>query len=272
MPASGVTAVVVNVTATGGTARSFVTVYPDGSGRPGSSSVNFTAGETIANLVMVPVGADGKVDFYNSAGSVNLVADLSGYYTGQGPSWGDAIEVPGTAALNTGSAQVMSLPCPSAGNCAAVGTYSTGADTGQAFVVSEVDGSWGDAIQVPCAQRLQWRPGLLGVVLVGRQLRRRRRLQRDQLRWQSGVCRQPELSAHRVPPAESLVLADGPPGADPVRRRRNQARPVWLKPEPLQPTGAFKPRGTGCCSRPGECHPVPGGNARSCWMAGQSAG
>jgi hypothetical protein len=84
VPAAGVTAVVLNVTATGATANSIVTVYPDGETRPGTSNLNFTKGETIANLVVVPVGADGKVDFYNVAGSVNLVADLSGYYSAAG--------------------------------------------------------------------------------------------------------------------------------------------------------------------------------------------
>jgi len=68
------------VTATGPTSNSYVTVYPDGGTRPVASNLNFTAGETIPNLVVVPVGADGKVDFYNTAGSVNLVADLAGYY------------------------------------------------------------------------------------------------------------------------------------------------------------------------------------------------
>jgi hypothetical protein len=80
VPSSGVTAVVLNVTAVGGTASSFVIVYPDGQARPGTSNLDFAKGQTIANLVVVPVGADGKVDFYNDAGSVNLVADLDGYY------------------------------------------------------------------------------------------------------------------------------------------------------------------------------------------------
>ncbi len=31
------------------------------------------------NLVVVPVGADGKVDFYTSAGSAQIVADVSGW-------------------------------------------------------------------------------------------------------------------------------------------------------------------------------------------------
>jgi hypothetical protein len=91
------------------------------------------------------------------ASAGNCVA--GGYYTGSSAeqafvadevdgTWGDAIEVPGTAALNTGGAQVVSVSCASAGNCAAGGYYdnSTGL---QAFVVSEVDGTWGDAIEVP---------------------------------------------------------------------------------------------------------------------------
>jgi hypothetical protein len=148
--ASGVTAVVLNVTATDPTASSFVTVYPDGGTRPVASNLNFTRGETIPNLVVVPVGADGKVDFYNSAGSVNLVADLAGYYTAGGAPWADAIEVPGTAALNTGGvAQVFSVSCASAGNCAAGGSYTDGSGNSQAFVADEVDGTWGDAIEVP---------------------------------------------------------------------------------------------------------------------------
>jgi hypothetical protein len=80
VPSSGVTAVVLNVTAVNPTASSYVTVYPDGQARPLASNLNFTAGETIPNLVVVPVGRNGKVDFYNAAGSVNLVADLAGYY------------------------------------------------------------------------------------------------------------------------------------------------------------------------------------------------
>jgi hypothetical protein len=81
VPASGVTAVVLNVTATNPTDSSFVTVYPDGEAVPTASNLNFTAGETIPNLVLVPVGADGKIDFYNHTGSTDLVADLEGFYT-----------------------------------------------------------------------------------------------------------------------------------------------------------------------------------------------
>ena len=48
VPATGVTAVVLNLTATGPTAASYVTTYTDGQARPAAgSNLNFTRGETI---------------------------------------------------------------------------------------------------------------------------------------------------------------------------------------------------------------------------------
>jgi hypothetical protein len=86
-PASGVGAVVLNVTVTGATAGGFETVYPDGIIRPGTSNLNFTAGQTVPSLVLAPVGADGKVDLYvSSVGRVQLIADVSGYTVAGIPS------------------------------------------------------------------------------------------------------------------------------------------------------------------------------------------
>jgi hypothetical protein len=67
-------------------------------------------------------------------------------------SWQDAIEVPGTAALNTaGNAGANSVSCASAGNCAVGGQYTSGSSLNysQAFVADEVNGSWQDAVGVP---------------------------------------------------------------------------------------------------------------------------
>jgi len=73
-------AVILNVTATGATAETFVTVYPDGVGRPDASSLNVAQGATIANLVVAKVGANGKVRLYNHAGSLHLLADVTGFF------------------------------------------------------------------------------------------------------------------------------------------------------------------------------------------------
>jgi PKD repeat protein len=87
VPADGVTAVALNVTVTGPTLGGFVAVFPDGIAMPNTSSSNFVAGQTVANLVIVPVGADGKVDLTNSSdGRTNLVADVVGYFRTAGGS------------------------------------------------------------------------------------------------------------------------------------------------------------------------------------------
>lgn len=73
-------AVVVNVTAVSPTANGLLTVYPDGSTQPGTSSLNYTAGQTLANEVIVPV-VDDTVEIHESGrGSANVLADLAGYY------------------------------------------------------------------------------------------------------------------------------------------------------------------------------------------------
>jgi hypothetical protein len=63
-------------------------------------------------------------------------------------TWGDAQEVPGTAALNVNGAYVDSVSCASAGNCSAVGSY-TGSSSSGVFVADEAGGTWGDAEEIP---------------------------------------------------------------------------------------------------------------------------
>ena len=83
---AGATAVVANVTATGATAQSFLTAYPDGSTRPLASNLNFSAGQSVPNLVTVPLSSGGALDLYNALGSVNALVDVDGYY---GPGSGE---------------------------------------------------------------------------------------------------------------------------------------------------------------------------------------
>lgn len=78
------TAVVLNVTATRPDASTDIRVYPtpaDPTAAPPTvSNLNVVARVTAANLVTVKVGAAGQVRFRNAAGSVDLIADLSGYF------------------------------------------------------------------------------------------------------------------------------------------------------------------------------------------------
>ncbi|MBV1893517.1 MAG: hypothetical protein KUG57_05670, partial [Ilumatobacteraceae bacterium] len=77
---SGAKAVILNVTAANAASDTYVTVYPNGVARPDASSLNIAGGQTAANLVVAKVGTDGKVRLYNSAGSVSLIADVTGYF------------------------------------------------------------------------------------------------------------------------------------------------------------------------------------------------
>lgn len=81
LPASGVSSVVMNVTVTDPKSGGFITAYPSGTARPTASNLNFTAGQTIPNLVTVKVGGDGRVSLTNSSsGTIHLIADVAGYY------------------------------------------------------------------------------------------------------------------------------------------------------------------------------------------------
>ena len=88
VPASGVSAVVLNVTVTEPTAGSFLTAWPAAEARPLASNLNFTAGQTVPNLVVVKLGAGGRVSLYNNAGSTHVIADVSGWYGASGATQG----------------------------------------------------------------------------------------------------------------------------------------------------------------------------------------
>ena len=81
VPGSGVTAVVVNVTAVAPTKNTYLSVYPDGVASPGTSNLNPDAGAVLANLVEVGVGTDGKIDVYNNMGTTDVVVDVEGFVT-----------------------------------------------------------------------------------------------------------------------------------------------------------------------------------------------
>jgi alpha-tubulin suppressor-like RCC1 family protein len=73
------TAVSLNLTALDATAPTYVTAYPSGT-PPLASSLNLTPGEIVPNQVIVAVGPGDTIQLYNKFGTVDLVADLDGYY------------------------------------------------------------------------------------------------------------------------------------------------------------------------------------------------
>jgi SpoIID/LytB domain protein len=75
----GARSVVLNVTDTEPAADGYLTVYPCGTAPPLASNIDYRAGQTIANQVVVGLGANGSVCFTTFATS-HVVVDLLGYY------------------------------------------------------------------------------------------------------------------------------------------------------------------------------------------------
>jgi hypothetical protein len=59
----------------------FLTVYPDGSDRPDTSTMNYVASVNVTNDEIVPVGPDGKFAITVSGDATQLLVDVTGYFT-----------------------------------------------------------------------------------------------------------------------------------------------------------------------------------------------
>ena len=80
VPATGVSAVVLNITAVDPVGGGYVATWPAGMPMPGTSILNLTPGVIKPNLATVKVGANGQVSLFNQGGSVDLVVDVEGWY------------------------------------------------------------------------------------------------------------------------------------------------------------------------------------------------
>jgi hypothetical protein len=113
---------------------------------PGSAALN-AGGKAQVTSVSCTGPQDCAVGGWYTDGGFKQQAFVVGETNGV---WGNAAEVPGTAALNTlGKAAVTSLSCTAPGNCAAVGWYSDSTTGRQAMIVTESGGTWGNARQAP---------------------------------------------------------------------------------------------------------------------------
>ena len=79
--------VVVQVTAVSPTSDGYITVWPSGVTRPSVSHQNFAAnGPSRGAFVITKIGADGKIQVYNSNGSTGILVDVLGYVTPREPN------------------------------------------------------------------------------------------------------------------------------------------------------------------------------------------
>ncbi len=86
VPTSGAASVALNLTAVTGTASTFLSVVPPSvadqcpASAPGFSNLNIVAGTNLPNRVIVPLGPDQDICVYNSAGAINFILDVNGWF------------------------------------------------------------------------------------------------------------------------------------------------------------------------------------------------
>lgn len=94
VPSTGVRAVLLDLTALSPSTTTSFKVYPSGATAPGTTVLTSATGVSESTSVVAELGADGKVNFYNSAGTVDLEAAVEGYFTAGTASSGPGGFVP----------------------------------------------------------------------------------------------------------------------------------------------------------------------------------
>jgi hypothetical protein len=119
---------------------------------PGLAKLDHNGYAAVTSVSCSSPGTCGAAGWY----ATGLGRDAAGFVVSEvRGSWRTAHSVPGLADLNKrGDAEVTAISCTSAGNCGAGGYYEAENQRQQpghqqAFVVSEVHGTWGKAREVP---------------------------------------------------------------------------------------------------------------------------
>ncbi|HEV8609112.1 MAG TPA: right-handed parallel beta-helix repeat-containing protein [Thermoanaerobaculia bacterium] len=73
-------AVSLNVTVTNTQGPGFILIYPQGGAQPNVSTLNYVAGQTIANAAVVPLSAGGGITVIAGVSGTDLIIDTNGYY------------------------------------------------------------------------------------------------------------------------------------------------------------------------------------------------
>jgi hypothetical protein len=182
VPASGVSAIAVNIAVTNTTASSHLTVWPADKPKPNASNLNWVGGQTVPGLVIVPVSPTGEISVFNIFGFADVIVDVQGYVSvvpaGQGrfnpltparicDTRGQSSFVPanpcngdGTAPGTLGVGGTRTIQVTGQGGVPASGVAAVVANVS---VTSTTDGShltiWPNGAAQPNAANLNWAPG-----------------------------------------------------------------------------------------------------------------
>jgi hypothetical protein len=89
------------LTVTNAQGPGFIPIYPQGSVQPPVSTLNYVAGQTIANAAIVPAGAGDGVTVIAGVSGTDLIIDINGYYAPVGLNVGTIFNYTGNATVNS---------------------------------------------------------------------------------------------------------------------------------------------------------------------------
>jgi hypothetical protein len=98
VPPTGATAVVMNLTVTEPESPGFMRTTPAGEPKASTSNVNFFRGDTVPNLVICKLGANGQIEVDGVGEGAHVLGDVFGYF---GPTGNRLRAVPPRRVLDT---------------------------------------------------------------------------------------------------------------------------------------------------------------------------
>jgi hypothetical protein len=133
--------IAVNVTVAQATAAGNLRLYPTGVPLPGSSSVNYAAGQTRANNGVYAISSSGQLSVYTMqpSGTVHLILDVVGWFDGAPPPSGGGSQVWARRFSGTGAfdnAWASGIAVDSAGNAVVVGAFQNSVNFGGGTLTS----------------------------------------------------------------------------------------------------------------------------------------
>jgi len=107
-------AVSLNVTVTNTQGPGFILIYPQGAAQPTVSTLNYVAGQTIANAAVVPLGTGGGITVIAGVSGTDLILDTNGDYpagvvTSLSGLSGDVTLAPGSNVTITPTGQTLTV-------------------------------------------------------------------------------------------------------------------------------------------------------------------
>jgi hypothetical protein len=94
--AAGAVAYSLNITVTNTQGPGFILIYPQGGIQPVVSTVNYVAGQTIANAAIVPAGIGGGITVVAGVSGTDLIIDINGYFAANPINSGEPVTVVGS--------------------------------------------------------------------------------------------------------------------------------------------------------------------------------